>query len=154
MQERVRDKQTTCQTLVYTKAWWEINKQMFLMKQEALSTQRGFGLFRQTRLWPAGRAIQFDHRHRWRWLWEREGWSMSEVLCFGHGGAVHTNWAKFPQTLLTPRSSYPHWSLRLNWEIEPTRWKGSQTDLESHPSDTKTMRRPDCLNDFWSKNLI
>lgn len=25
--------------------WWEINKQMFLMKQEALGTQRGFRLF-------------------------------------------------------------------------------------------------------------
>ena len=43
---------------VHEDVWGEINKQMFLMKQEALSTQRGFGLFRQTRLWPAGYPVR------------------------------------------------------------------------------------------------
>jgi len=47
-EERVSVRQSTWQTPSHTKTCGEINKQMFLMSQEALSTQRGFGLFCQT----------------------------------------------------------------------------------------------------------
>ena len=41
----------------YTKIRGETNKQMFLMKKEALSTQRGFGLYRQTSHWLARHLV-------------------------------------------------------------------------------------------------
>lgn len=52
--ESVRGDQTTWQThRRYTKTRGETNKQLFLIKKEALSTQRGFGLYRQMSHWLA-----------------------------------------------------------------------------------------------------
>lgn len=130
---------------MYTRIRREINKQMFLMRLAALSTQE--------RLWviqPAGRRsgliTDTDEGDEWNGKCGAYLYAFTtEVLSVKAG-------LSFPNALDTKIILHP-----LIPEISLgnlNRWGGSLTDRQCGQSDPKTMIRPDCLNDFWSKKEI
>lgn len=134
---------STWHTLVYTRICREINKQMFLMKQEALSTQERIWVIRS-----AGRLsssiTDTDEGDEWNKRWVAYLYAFTiEVLSVKAGLSCYAIDTKIILHPLIPEISLGN----LN------RWRGLLTIRQCSQSGPKTIR-PDCLNDFWSKKEI